>query len=35
VPFFRIDERFVIPGAQAPETIRAILDRAWAKSRPA
>jgi predicted DsbA family dithiol-disulfide isomerase len=33
VPFFRIDERFIIPGAQAPETIVAILDRAWAKTQ--
>jgi predicted DsbA family dithiol-disulfide isomerase len=29
VPFFRVDGRFIIPGAQAPETIVAILDRAW------
>jgi predicted DsbA family dithiol-disulfide isomerase len=35
VPFFWVDQRFVIPGAQAPETIVAILDRAWAKAQTA
>jgi predicted DsbA family dithiol-disulfide isomerase len=32
VPFFLIDRRFVIPGAQAPETVLAILERAWRKT---
>jgi predicted DsbA family dithiol-disulfide isomerase len=33
VPFFWIDRRFIIPGAQAPDTIVALLDRAWAKTQ--
>jgi len=32
VPFFLIDRRFVIPGAQAPDTVLAILERAWRKT---
>ena len=32
VPFFLIDDRFGIPGAQDTETILAILRRAWDKS---
>jgi predicted DsbA family dithiol-disulfide isomerase len=32
VPFFLIDRRFMIPGAQAPETVLAILERAWRKT---
>jgi predicted DsbA family dithiol-disulfide isomerase len=31
VPFFVIDGRFAIPGAQDPETILAVLERAWEK----
>jgi predicted DsbA family dithiol-disulfide isomerase len=29
VPFFVIDGRFAIPGAQDPETILSVLERAW------
>ena len=29
VPFFVVDGRFAIPGAQGPETILAVLERAW------
>ena len=29
VPFFVIDGRFAIPGAQDPDTILAVLERAW------
>ena len=32
VPFFLIDRRFMIPGAQTPETVLAILERAWRKT---
>jgi predicted DsbA family dithiol-disulfide isomerase len=32
VPFFLIDDRFGIPGAQDTETVLAILRRAWAKA---
>jgi predicted DsbA family dithiol-disulfide isomerase len=32
VPHFLVDGRFTIPGAQSPETIVAILDRAYARS---
>jgi predicted DsbA family dithiol-disulfide isomerase len=35
VPFFVIDEKFGISGAQPVETFRQVLDRAWADSRPA
>jgi predicted DsbA family dithiol-disulfide isomerase len=31
VPFFVIDGRFSIPGAQDPDTILRVLERAWAK----
>jgi predicted DsbA family dithiol-disulfide isomerase len=31
VPFFVIDGRFAIPGAQDPDTILAVLERAWQK----
>jgi predicted DsbA family dithiol-disulfide isomerase len=31
VPFFLVDGRFAIPGAQEPDTMLAILRRAWAK----
>ena len=33
VPFFLVDRRFMIPGAQAPETVLAILERAWRKAQ--
>jgi predicted DsbA family dithiol-disulfide isomerase len=32
VPFFLVDNRFAIPGAQEVDTILAVLKRAWAKS---
>jgi predicted DsbA family dithiol-disulfide isomerase len=32
VPFFVIDRKFGIPGAQAPDVIRQVLERAWEKS---
>jgi predicted DsbA family dithiol-disulfide isomerase len=35
VPFFLIDDRFGIPGAQDTETVLAILRRAWDKSHRA
>ena len=35
VPYFLIDRRFTIPGAQSPETMLSILDRAWAKTHQA
>jgi predicted DsbA family dithiol-disulfide isomerase len=35
VPYFLIDRRFTIPGAQSPETMLSILDRAWAKTHSA
>jgi predicted DsbA family dithiol-disulfide isomerase len=31
VPFFVVDGRFAMPGAQDPETMLAILERAWTK----
>ena len=31
VPFFVVDGRFAIPGAQDPETMLAVLERAWQK----
>ncbi len=34
VPFFVIDRRFAIPGAQSPDVIRQALDRAHAASAP-
>jgi predicted DsbA family dithiol-disulfide isomerase len=34
VPFFVIDGRFAIPGAQDPETILAVLNRAWERRVP-
>ena len=33
VPFFVIDGRFAIPGAQDPDTILALLERAWQRAR--
>jgi len=33
VPFFVIDGKFAIPGAQDPETIRIVLERAWARAK--
>lgn len=34
VPFFVIDGRFAVPGAQDADTMLAVLRRAWEKSRP-
>ena len=34
VPFFVIDRAFAIPGAQDPDTILAVLRRAWDRSHP-
>jgi len=34
VPFFAVDGRFAIPGAQDSETIGLILERAWARRLP-
>ena len=32
VPFFLVDGRFAIPGAQDPETMRITLERAWKRA---
>jgi predicted DsbA family dithiol-disulfide isomerase len=34
VPFFVVDGRFAIPGAQDASTITGVLERAWARSHP-
>jgi predicted DsbA family dithiol-disulfide isomerase len=34
VPFFVVDGRYAIPGAQDPEVIVGVLQRAWDESRP-
>ncbi len=34
VPFFLIDGRFAIPGAQDPETMLTVLERAWQRRTP-
>jgi predicted DsbA family dithiol-disulfide isomerase len=34
VPFFVVDHAFGLPGAQDPETILNVLNRAWTKSHP-
>jgi predicted DsbA family dithiol-disulfide isomerase len=34
VPFFVIDRRYGISGAQSPNTILQVLDEAWAKAHP-
>ncbi len=34
VPFFVIDGRFAVPGAQDPATILAVLERAWQRRTP-
>ena len=34
VPFFVVDGRFGIPGAQDADTFLRVLERAWAKSHP-
>ena len=34
VPFFLIDRKFAIPGAQSVEVFTRALDRAWAKAHP-
>jgi predicted DsbA family dithiol-disulfide isomerase len=35
VPFFVVDARFAIPGAQDTETMLTVLERAWQKRNPA
>ena len=35
VPFFVIDQKYGVSGAQPVETFRQVLDRAWADSHPA
>ena len=35
VPFFVIDRKYGVSGAQPAETFRQVLDRAWADSHPA
>ena len=35
VPFFVIDQKYGVSGAQPADTFRQVLDRAWADSRPA
>jgi predicted DsbA family dithiol-disulfide isomerase len=34
VPFFVVDGRFAIPGAQDTDTFRRVLERAWARGHP-
>jgi len=34
VPFFVVDRKFAIPGAQDAETMLRVLDRAWTKAHP-
>jgi predicted DsbA family dithiol-disulfide isomerase len=34
VPFFVVDGKFGIPGAQDPETILSVLNRAWTRAHP-
>jgi predicted DsbA family dithiol-disulfide isomerase len=34
VPFFVVDRRFAIPGAQDPDTILRVLERAWTAAHP-
>jgi len=34
VPFFVVDGKFGIPGAQDADSILSVLQRAWAKSHP-
>ena len=34
MPFFVVDGKFGIPGAQDADTILRVLDRAWAKAHP-
>src|SRR5690606_37394527 len=34
VPFFVIDEKYAVPGAQPAETFGQVLDRAWSESQP-
>ena len=35
VPFFVVDRRYAIAGAQSPETMVAVLEQAWAEREPA
>jgi predicted DsbA family dithiol-disulfide isomerase len=35
VPFFVVDQRYGVSGAQPPEVFAQLLDRAWADSHPA
>ena len=35
VPFFLVGGKFGVPGAQAPETLLRVLDRAWSDLHPA
>jgi predicted DsbA family dithiol-disulfide isomerase len=35
VPFFVVDERYAVSGAQPTEVFSQLLDRAWADRRPA
>jgi predicted DsbA family dithiol-disulfide isomerase len=34
VPFFLVDRRYAVPGAQSPDLLRRALDRAWADQSP-
>ena len=34
VPFFVVDRKYGVPGAQPPEELLQVLERAWAESRP-
>jgi predicted DsbA family dithiol-disulfide isomerase len=34
VPFFLVDGKFAVPGAQPPELLLRVLDRAWSERRP-
>ena len=34
VPYFVFDRRFAVPGAQAPETLLQVLERAWSAANP-
>jgi predicted DsbA family dithiol-disulfide isomerase len=33
VPFFLVDGKFAVPGAQPPEVLLRVLDRAWSERR--
>jgi predicted DsbA family dithiol-disulfide isomerase len=34
VPFFAIDEKYGVSGAQPPEVLREVLERVWTESHP-